>query len=140
MPVFFCVAGIKPLFSRLKTQLGSQQDAEDQSQGTHAPAVVGEVAELALVGEQVYQADGKIAHHGGDHHPHQIDGEHPPINALLDGVLQAQDIGAEDGGEAQEEGVADGEGAVEAPHEAGCDGGAGAGEAGDGGDGLAHAH
>ena len=55
---FFCVEAILP-----SLQYGICRSAEDQAghhrRGTDAPAVVGEVPELTLVGQQVHQANAK---------------------------------------------------------------------------------
>ena len=72
-------------------------DRQDQGDGTHDPAVVRKKAELALVGDHFQQADTGVTHGGGHRHAHQIC-RHLRPHYGVEGVLDAEDIGTQDGG------------------------------------------
>ena len=115
-------------------------NGQKQSRRAGKPAVVGKPAKTALGGDHLQKPDAGIAHHGGHRHAHQIHRHGGPVDTGLHSVFQAQDVGAQDGGNGKQEGKAHGELALKAHKAAGGDGGAGPGDAGAGGDGLGNAH
>ena len=113
---------------------------QHQGQRAGGPAVIGKPAETALVGDHPQQADAKIPHHCRHDHTHQINRHVGPDDLTLQSILQAEDIGPQDGGDGQQEGKPHGKFPLKAHKAPGGDGGAGTGDAGTGGDGLPNAH